>query len=112
MDNAIIIQELVHFISRKKGKEVVMAIKIDLEKAYDRLEWSFIRDTLKLFNFPNHLTLLIISCVSTSSISVLFNGGGLDYFLPSRGIRQGDPLSPHLFIFVYGSARGSNFKEV
>lgn len=98
VDNAIIVQELVHSMSRKKGTEATMAIKIDLEKAYDCLEWSFIRDTLKLFNFPNHLTSLIMSCVSTSSISMLFNEGGLDYFLPTRGIRQGDPLS-HTFSF-------------
>ena len=87
VDNAIIVQELVHSMSRKKSKNGVMAIKIDLEKAFDHLEWSFIRDTLKLFNFPNHLTLLIMSCVSTSSIFMLFKGEGLDYFLPSRGIR-------------------------
>lgn len=102
VDNVVIVQELVHSMSKRRGKMGVMAIKIDLEKAYDRLEWSFIRDTLNLFNFPNHLTYLIMSCVSTTSISVLFNrgGGGLDYFIPSRGIRQRDPLSPYLFIFV------------
>ena len=64
-----------------------MTIKIDLEKVYDRLKWSFIRDTLSLFRFPSHLIKLIMSCVSSLSISILFNGGALDPFLPSRGIR-------------------------
>lgn len=86
VDNAILVQEIVHSMSRRKGRTGLMAIKIDLEKAYDCLEWSFIRDTLKLFNFPNHLISLIMSYVSTSSISVLVNGGGLDYFQPSRRI--------------------------
>ena len=65
IDNAIIVQELVHTMSKMKRRERFMEIKIDLEKAYDRLEWSFIRDTLALFKFPNHLASLIMSCVST-----------------------------------------------
>jgi hypothetical protein len=88
----ILVQELVHTMGSKKGKEGYMAIKIDLEKAYDCLEWHFIRDILLLFNFPSALIKLILSCVSSSSISVLFNGGKLEEFKPSRGIRQGDPL--------------------
>lgn len=80
VDNAIIVQELIHSMSKKKGGSGVMAIKINLEKAYDRLEWSFIRDTLKLFKLLDSLISLIMSCVSTSTISVLFNGGALDSF--------------------------------
>lgn len=98
VDNAIIVQEIIHSMSRKKGRGGNMVIKIDLEKAYDRLEWCFIRDTLSLFKFPSHLINLIMSCVSSSLIAILFNGGALESFLPSKGIRQGDPLFPYLFI--------------
>lgn len=75
-----------------------MAIKVDLAKAYDCLEWSLIHKVLKAFHFPQMLIDLIISCVSTTSISILFNGSKLEAFKPSRGIRQRNPLSPYLFI--------------
>ncbi|XP_075645738.1 uncharacterized protein LOC142616864 [Castanea sativa] len=98
MDNAIIVQELLHTLSLKKGKMGYMAVKIDLEKAYDRLEWSFVRDALALFNIPHFLSKVILSCISTATCEVLFNGGALESFNPSKGIRQGDPLSPYIFI--------------
>ena len=97
-DNVIIVQELIHTIGRAKGRKGYMAIKIGLEKAYDKIEWSFIREILIYFNFPASLIELIMSYVSSVSTSLLFNGGCLDSFCPSRGIRQGDPLSPSLFI--------------
>ena len=92
------VQELIHSIGNKIGKVKYMAIKVDLEKAYDKLEWSFIRDVLVTANLPHNLVTLIMSCVSSMSTSILFNGGNVDHIFPSSGIRQGDPLSPYLFI--------------
>ena len=63
-----------------------MAIKVDLEKAYDKLEWSFIRETLLKTNFPRELIELIMNCVSSTTTSMLFNGGNLEPFRPSRSI--------------------------
>ena len=98
VDNAIVVQEIIHTMGRVKGKCGYMALKIDLEKAYDKLEWGFIRSMLIRYNFPDNLIETIMSCISSVSTSLLFNGGSLDPFKPSRGIRQGDPLSPYIFI--------------
>ena len=98
IDNAIIVQEIVHTLSKKKGKVGFMAVKVDLEKAYDKLEWSFIRGMLIRANLPADLIDLIMSYVSTVSTSVLVNGEALEPIYPLRRIRQGDPLSPYLFI--------------
>lgn len=74
-----------------------MILKIDPEKAFGRIEWSFIRETLNLFQFPLNLINLIMSCITTS-ISILVNREKTTPFYPSRGIRQGDPLLPYIFI--------------
>ena len=87
VDNTIIVQELIHTMGKTKGKRGYMALKIDLEKAYDKLEWSFIKDMLIQFNLQRKLIDLIMSCISSVSTSLLFNGGALEPFLPARGIR-------------------------
>uniref|UniRef100_A0A2N9F2I1 Reverse transcriptase domain-containing protein n=1 Tax=Fagus sylvatica TaxID=28930 RepID=A0A2N9F2I1_FAGSY len=98
-DNVIMVQELIHSMSNSRSTVETMALKIDLEKAYDRFEWSFIHHTLQFFNFPSTWIDLIMSCISSSSLSILVNGECLEKFSPSRGIRQRDHLSPYIFIF-------------
>lgn len=86
---------------RTKGKKIIM-IKIDLEKAFDKIEWSFVRFSLTSLKFPQDHTNLIMSCISTTSTSILINSSSTDFFRPTRGIKQGDPLSPYFFIIYMG----------
>ena len=79
-------------------KRGFFAIKIDLEKAYDRINWQFIESALKKVNLLGRFIELIMNCVTTSSLNILWNGETTEEFRPSRGIRQGHPISPYLFV--------------
>lgn len=93
--------ELFHSILIKDKRLVngkpCLAMKLALAKAYDRISWKFIDLTLKPFRFPESIRNLIMICITTVSIAIRFNGCLTDYFKPSKGLRQGDPLSPLIF---------------
>ncbi|XP_028803541.1 uncharacterized protein LOC114758643 [Neltuma alba] len=72
-DNIMVGQEIMHVMKRAKGRKGLMAIKIDLEKAYDRLEWSFIRQTLLDTGIESNFSNLIMNCISSTTYNVLWN---------------------------------------
>ena len=98
-ENTILAQEILHAMKKKKGKTSWMALKIDMEKTYDRLEWGFLEKVLHCFGFPSSWIQWVMQCVSTMSFSILINGSPFGFFRPQRGVRQG-PLSPFLFVLA------------
>jgi hypothetical protein len=75
-------------------------LKLDLAKVFDRIEWSFIVSALHRQGFQDHFISLIHACISTTSLSILVNDEPTTAIYPQRGIRQGCPLSPYLFVLV------------
>lgn len=86
-DNIILAQEIFYSMRHKKGKKGWMAIKNDLEKAYDRLKWLFVKETPEDIGFPTNIVNLIWNRMDTTWMRLLWNGEALEEFSPSREIR-------------------------
>ena len=97
-DTVSLAQEAIHLINKYKLK--AFSLKHDLSKAYDRVNWTFLRLLLIQLGFSIDLVNLIMGCVTSTSFTVLINGTPSSFFRPLRGLTQGCPLSPFIFLLV------------
>lgn len=104
LDSVLIANEVVHDAKSKKVSALIF--KVDFEKAYDSIRWQFLKYMMKRLNFCDKWISWILGCLESSYVSVLVNGSPTNEFRMEKGVRQGDPIAPFLFLIVAEGLNG------